>query len=210
MALIEISLKRKNMKIDIDTVALNQKIGSYLVSSTQRKIRSGISPANAALTVAVKGNDKPLRDRGQLMASITAKADASSVRVGTNHIAAKTMQYGMTIKAKGKWLWIPAGRQTRTWQRRYGFAPGEVMKGLKADGYNTWTQSKKGSSSGVVMAKKGKRGKLWVVFILKKSVTIPARPFLYFDEMDLKIIRGYLRGALSKKPEPEEVTNGST
>lgn len=204
MAMIEISAKRKNVSIDIDRVALHQRIGSYMVSSTQRKIKSGINPPNAPLTVAVKGNDKTLRDRGQLMASITARADESKAVIGTNHIAAKTMQYGKTIRAKGKWLWIPAGRQTRIWQRRYGFAPGEVMKGLKADGYNTWVQAKKGGSGGVVMAKKGKRGKLWIVFILKKSVVIPARPFLFIDDTDRQVIGSYLRGALRKKPEPEE------
>ena len=206
MAMMEITVHRKRSSVDFDKAELHQKIGSYVTSSTQRKIKTGIVPSNAPLTVAIKGNDKTLRDRGQLMASITARSDESKVVVGTNHIAAKTMQYGQTIRAKGKWLWIPAGRQTRTWQRRYGFAPGEVMKGLKTDGYNTWVQSKKGSSSGVVMAKKGKRGKLWIVFILKKSVTIPARPFLFLDDTDRQVITGFLKGALRKKADTQKET----
>lgn len=201
--MIEISVKRKNVEITLDKKMLHQRIGAYLVSSTQRKIRSGIGPANAPLTVAVKRNDKTLRDRGQLMASFSHREDEEKVVVGTNHIAAKTLQYGKTIRAKGKWLWIPANSHTRSWQRKYGFGPGDVMKGIKADGYKTWTQSRN-SGSGVVLAKKGKRGKVWVVFILKKSVTIPARPFLYLDETDIKVIRSYLRGALIKKPTTNE------
>lgn len=201
--MIEISVKRKNVEITLDKKMLHQRIGAYLVSSTQRKIRSGIGPANAPLTVAVKRNDKTLRDRGQLMASFSHREDEEKVVVGTNHIAAKTLQYGKTIRAKGKWLWIPANSHTRSWQRKYGFGPGDVMKGIKSDGYKTWIQSRN-SSSGVVLAKKGKRGKVWVVFILKKSVTIPARPFLYLDETDIKVIRSYLRGALIKKPTTNE------
>jgi phage gpG-like protein len=97
--LIEVKVERKDTGIILEPLALNQKIGEYMVSSTQRKIRTGVQPANAALTTAVKQNAKTLRDRGQLMASITCRADASKATVGTNHIGAKVNQFGMTIRA---------------------------------------------------------------------------------------------------------------
>lgn len=172
-----------------------------MVASTQRKIRDGIAPPNAPLTVAVKKNNLPLRDRGQLMSSITSKSSASNVTIGTNRIQAKLMQYGGTITAKGTWLWIPGDPKTRTLQRRYGFSPTAVMKGLRSEGIRVWVQSKKGSSTGVVFAKRGKRGKQWTVYILKKSVKIPARPFLFFDDLDKDVINSYLTEAIEIKKE---------
>ena len=40
---------------------------------------------------------------------------------------------------------------------------------------------------------KTKKGKPQVVWILKKSVTIPQRRFMYMDDEDLKKIRGYFK-----------------
>lgn len=164
------------------------RVGDYMVSSTQRKINGMVAPANAPLTTAIKQGNRPLRDRGQLLSSITRRASANQVIIGTNHIAAKTNHFGRTITAKKKWLWIPAGRQTRLMQRRYGFAVSECIRGMRAAGWSLWVQAKKQSSSGVMMAKKGNDS--FVLFILKSSVTIPARPFLFTDEQDRKAILG--------------------
>lgn len=195
--LIEVTLERKTMAVNLDPAELNSRIGQYMVASTQRKIAGGIKPKNAPLTVAVKQNTKTLRDRGQLLASITSRSDKDSAIVGTNHIGAKLHQFGGTVKAKKKWLWIPASSWTRTQQRKYGFSPGDVMKGLKENGYSTWFQINE--DSGVVMAekklkrkKRDEQGKVVhnaiVVFILKKFVIIPARPYLFLDELDHKVI----------------------
>lgn len=207
MPLIEVIIEAKTLSLNIDSSAINKRIAEYMVSSTQRKINAGIRPANAPLTTAVKQNSKTLRDRGQLLSSITSRSDATSAIVGTNHIGAKIHQYGGTIKAKKKWLFIPASSWTRAQQRRYGFAPGEVMKGLKENGYNVWYQVNQ--NSGVVMAEKklkryrrdseGKKiHNALVLFILKKSVKIPARPFLYVDETDHKVIGRMLSETVTK------------
>ncbi len=166
---------------------LLRQVGDYMVSSVQRRINNGIDPENAALTVAVKQGSKTLRDRGQLLSSIAAHVTGSQVAVGTNRQGAATNHFGKTITAKGKWLWIPASSRTRTLQRRYGFKASQVMTGLKSSGHSVWIQSKT-DSTGVVLAKKGKRGKPFVVFILKKSVVIPARPFLFIDSSDREAI----------------------
>lgn len=196
MPLIEISVERKAGAISLDTSIINRRVADYMVSSTQRKINGGIKPANAPLTTAVKQNSKTLRDRGQLLASITSRSDESSGVVGTNHIGAKLNHFGGTIRAKKKWLWIPASSWTRAQQRRYGFSPGEVMSGLRKDGYGVWIQSKTGASGVVFAKKKGKRSKLRLVFILKKSVTIPARPFLFVDDLDRQVIRSIVNSSV--------------
>lgn len=192
MPLIEVTIEHKTTSLNIDHAAINKKIAEYMVSSTQRKINGGIKPAQAALTTAVKQNSKTLRDRGQLITSITSRSDENSGVVGTNHIGARINHFGGIIRAKKKWLWIPASSWTRAQQRRYGFSPGEVMAGLRKDGYGVWIQSKTGASGVVFAKKKGKRTKLRLVFILKKSVTIPARPFLFVDDLDRQVIRSIL------------------
>ena len=167
------------------------KAGRYMVSATQRKINGGIAPANAPLTVAVKKGSRTLRDRGQLMSSIADSRIPCGVAVGTNHIGARINQLGGTIRAKKTWLFIPAAYNTRKLQRRYGFKVGACMKGMRAAGYKIWFQVNK--KTGVVMAKNGKRGKPFVLFILKKQVIIPARPFLNIDKTDESVLLLMLR-----------------
>ena len=181
-------------KINLNKKAsLLPKIGRHVASSIVNRINKGVLPDNAPLTVAIKkAGAKPLRDRGQLMSSISYKATKDQVIVGTNRQGAATNHFGATITAKKKWLWIPASSKTRTLQRRYGFSAGDVMRGLKADNHSVWIQSK-GGSSGVVLAKKGKKGKVFVVFILKKSVVIPPRPFLYIGQNERDEITSLIR-----------------
>ena len=89
-------------------------------------------------------------------------------------------------------LAIPAGARTRTLMRQYGATPRSCIDGMKAGGYSVWTVKAKGGSS-VVMARKGKRGIPFALFILKRSVKIPARPFLFIDELDEKVILATIR-----------------
>jgi phage gpG-like protein len=158
-----------------------RKAGDYMVSSTKRKINSGIRPANAPLTTAVKKGSRTLRDRGQLYASIAAKTTNRFAAVGTNHIAARTNHFGATIRAKKKWLLIPASYETRRMQRKFGNRPKDCIEGMRRAGYNVWFHKS------VVLAKTGK-GKPFVLYILKKKVVIPARPFLTIDKTDRSVI----------------------
>lgn len=173
--------------LDFDTRALYTRVGNYMVSSTQRKIRSGSFVPNAPLTVAVKQNNKPLRDTGLLMASISYRTGTDSVRIGTNRAGAALNHFGGSQRPKkGTWLWIPAGKETRSLLGRYGTVS-NVVSSLKRDGYNTWFRRGKGGCV-CFFAKKGKTGKVRLIFILKKRVKIPARPFLRFDDNDRRII----------------------
>ena len=185
-----------------------QRVADHMVGSTQQKINQGIAPANAPLTVAVKGGKNPsktLYDHGHLIGSIAGRATTTEASVGTNKLYAKLQHFGGTIKAKKQWLFIPASAETRKMQRKYSFAVGELMRKMRADGYNVWFQVN--GNKGVVMAEKklkrykrddsGKKvHKAFVLFILKKEVVIPARPFLSIDELDRKVIIRMARNEL--------------
>lgn len=194
---VSYSLDRRSRPLPRDLAPLMRRTSSYLVSTAQRRIRSKISPENAPLTQAIKGGATPLMDSGSYLASIAAKSSSTRAEAGTNKPQARLLQEGGIIRAKrAKNLAIPAGARTRTMMRRYGMTPRTCIEAMKSDGYAIYMTPK----SRVLWAKKGKTGKPFPLFILKKSVKIPARPHLYIDAQDeIVILRmvenfiGYLR-----------------
>ncbi|HOP33234.1 MAG TPA: phage virion morphogenesis protein [Candidatus Hydrothermia bacterium] len=171
------------------------ELGSYMVSSTQRKIKSGISPENAPLTRAWKKSGLTLMDTGRLMSSISHKAEETKVTVGTNVIYGRIQQLGGTIKPKkATKLWVPAGWNTRKLMRKYGGSPSSVVKAMKQAGYKIWK-----ASSGKAMLYAERKGKPQVLFVLKDEVTIPARRYLNIDTIDLNVIKGKFEKWLKKK-----------
>ena len=171
-----------------------QRIGRDLVSLTQKRIDRGVPPPNAPLTVAVKRGSKTLRDSGRLYSSITYDVDSHGVKVGTNVRYAAIQQFGGTIRAKGKSLAIPASAYTRTLMRKHGASPKEAIDSLKKSGWKIWTSK----SGGAILGKKGKRGKVRVLFILRRSVTIPARPFLKIESDEKSTVLYHLTKYLLK------------
>ncbi len=172
------------------------KIGSYLVGATGKRIALGGFTQNSVLTVSVKGSTKPLNDRGLLKNSLTHRVEGGSVIIGTNHPAAGLLHRGGTITAKSaKTLLIPASSWTRALQRSLGFSPRDVLEGLVGQGYKIIWRPR------AVLAQKGKE-KASLVFIRRTSVTIPARPFLMPDQKDLSIIgsmlTNYLMGGFNR------------
>jgi phage gpG-like protein len=148
-------------------------LGSAGVSQVQKNITNGNWAPNAALTQAVKGNSKPLRDTGGFLASFAHRVEGDKAVVGTNHPAARILHDGGTITPKhSKFLAIPAGRETRTFMRQYGLTPRACIEGMKAAGYQIWF------AKSAILARKGKTGKPRLLFILRRSVTIPARLFM--------------------------------
>jgi phage gpG-like protein len=142
----------------------------------------GWSPL-APATVAYRGEGKPLQDTGGLRDSITfSYVDDRTVSVGTNKPYAKIQNNGGVIRAKKNWLWIPAAG-TRQLQRRYGYSPTEVLRGLKAEGYSVFRMGRT-----MVYKKPGKRSKIRTAYYLKKSVEIPARPFFYLTPEETALI----------------------
>ena len=158
-------------------------LGSAAVAQVQKNIEAGPWTPNAPLTQDVKRNGKPLRDSGALLASIAFRVDGDHVVIDTNHPAAEILHNGGTITPKrSRFLAIPAGRETRAFMRQYGLTPRACIEGMKASGYSVWVDKS------VIMARKGKTGKPRVLFILRRSVTIPARHFLRLPEERVRIL----------------------
>lgn len=182
-----------------------RRVSKYLVSSAVRKINGNIPPENAPLTQEVKQGNKTLRDNGQLMASIAPQNGKDWAAAQTNKKQAKILQEGGTVTAKGKSLAIPASYQTRLLMRKYNAQkPRELIEAMKADGYSVFRLKKEGGGSTNILLAKKKRGEPFALFILKKSVKIPARPYLYLDEADEKFVTNEIRKSV------REILKGDT
>jgi phage gpG-like protein len=177
-------------------------IGGMAVEMIRSKIHKGegFTPLSPA-TTAYRGAGRPLQDTGALRDSITFKViDERTVSVGTNKPYAAIQNNGGVIRAKKEWLWIPAAG-TRQLQRRYGYSPTDVLRGLKAEGYAVF---RKGRTI-CYREKKKKRdesGNLrnvdHVLYYLKKSVQIPARPFFFLNDHDMDLIMKEVGSALEQ------------
>ena len=148
---------------------------------------NGFAPLSPA-TTAYRGNGKPLmdtgslRDIGSLWGSITFEAGKDTVSVGTVRKDAPLHNDGGVITARKSWLYIPAAG-TRRLQRRYGYKPGEVLAGLKADGCSVFRIGR------TVCYKRNRRGaEPRTVYYLKKSVEIPKREFFYRTDKEADLI----------------------
>ncbi|MBR1403479.1 MAG: phage virion morphogenesis protein [Treponema sp.] len=174
-----------------------RKISKHLVSSAVGKINRGVPPENAPLTQEVKQGNKTLRDNGQLMASIAPQHGNDFAAAQTNLAYAKINQEGGTITAKGRALAIPASYKTKLLMRKYNAQKArELIEAMRADGYSVFKmKDDNGKSTNILLAKKG-RGKPFALFLLKKSVKIPARPFLYIDDADEKYINKEIKQAV--------------
>lgn len=178
----EIAARLKNA----DMTAAFRAMSKELVTSAVRKINAGVAPENAPLTQSVKRGNKTLRDTGALMASIAPQNGRDWAAAQTNLPYARMMQEGGTVTAKGRALALPASSRTRKLMREFNAQkPRELVEAMKAAGYSVFVSKKAGTDEGgVLMAKKGTRGKPFALFIIRRSVKIPARPFLYIDEKD--------------------------
>jgi len=187
-----------------------KKAAMYLQSSALGKINSGIKPANAPLTQEVKQGSQTLRDNGDLMRSIAPHSGDLWADASTNLKYARIQQEGRTITPKNaKALFIPASAKTRTLMRSYGaHTPRSLINAMRSDNYSFYKVGrlffayKKGKT--LKNGKEGKQGKEdFPLFIISKSVKIPARPFLYIDEKDnqylMKLIQEGVSNSLKGK-----------
>lgn len=75
-------------------------IGRVLVNRIRLCFKMGIDPwANPWAALKLR-KGQPLRDTGRLNRSITSRADADGVTIGTNVMYARTHQFGATIEPK--------------------------------------------------------------------------------------------------------------
>jgi phage gpG-like protein len=196
----------------LDDLARNLKTPGKLVTiggMAVEMIRSrthkgdGYAPLSPA-TEAYRGAGRPLQDTTDLIRSITFKViDERTVSVGTNKPYAAIQNNGGVIRARNaKWLWIPAAG-LRKLQRIYGYKPTDVLNGMKAAGYTVFFSKK----SRVVCYREKRRTrkedgtleyKSHILYYLKKSVEIPARPFFFLTDRDMDLLMQEVGNALEQ------------
>ena len=131
------------------------------------------------------------------MASISAGYSKHQAIVSTNLPYARLVNDGGTITAKNrKFLCIPASRKVKRDMLKVQ-GGGKESKGLiwkyldsmRAKGYSVYRPYRKGTSTraNVIMGKK-KDKDAEALFILKTSVKIPPRPYMYLSDRELKQI----------------------
>lgn len=145
-----------------------------------------------------RGTDQPLRDKGLLAASMSARGKGFFQQVedfrleqGTNLEYAALHQYGGVVSAKrAKYLTIPLTKEAA----RSGGARQFPRKLF-------FLRSKKGSLFLAETKTKGRKKakSLTLHYILKKSVTVPTRPFLGFGEWLLRQLDVILADELRRR-----------
>lgn len=169
-------------------------LGDLGLSLVQKNITEGAWKENAPLTQDVKGNNIPLRDKGLLLSSFSHRREASSVVIGTSYRPARILHDGGVIRPRSaKYLTIPAGAKTRALMRRYGATPRACIEGMKAAGWRVWPYFGKGNP--VICASIRDQTPI-CVFILKRSVTVPARPFTHLPPEYRAVLSDYIRRRL--------------
>ena len=166
-------------------------LGNRAVSQVQKNIEQGSWAQNAPLTAAIKQGNKPLRDRGQLLASITYRTEPGKVIVGTNHPAAEILHNGGTIRpVRSKALAMPAGPWVRSLMRGTDLSPRVMLDQLRGSGWSIWRQGN------VIMGQKKGGKQPLPLFILRTAITIPARPFMRLPPESVAYLETYLRQKL--------------
>lgn len=123
----------------------------------------------------VKRGGQPLKDLGNLSRSFASRPVPNGVEIYAPSVQAALMNYGGTVTPKGHpYLAIPIMEN------------GSERRTAKPKQYqNTFVaRSRNGNLvifQTVTKASKGKRAVIRPLFVLKESVTIPARPFLVFN-----------------------------
>lgn len=178
---MQMKLVRKIRSVELDSGKHLRRAARYQASEVVKRIASKAAPPNAPLTVAIKGSSKPLRDTGLLESSIAYRVEGAVATIGTNRIGARLQNEGGTIRPrKARKLWIPANRNVRNMLRNSG-SIASLISSLRSQGYSCYTRG-----NAFMYGKKGEKQQ--VLFILKDSIVIPSRPFMYFNADDARRI----------------------
>ena len=177
---------------ELDGFKKMDEVGRYAVSRIQRRIADGKFKSHAPLTQQARPGGKILRNNSTLINSISYRITSQSVFIFTPLSYAKIQNDGGTVTAKKGALTIPCHPVVRTLQKRYGPSAKEVLSGLKAAGCSVWRQGR-----AIFYRKKGGRHKEGVmIYVLTKSITIPARPFMYLDKSEMRTVLDIIGGQL--------------
>ena len=161
-----------------------ESMGRVLKTGAQMRFRTTRGPDGSAWEKSFRAREEggqTLSLTRRLRNSITYRASQTSVEVGTNVVYAAIHQFGGTIRAKkGPFLSIPVTAQARAAgspRNMPGLAVAQTLKGQFV-----LLESKSGT----------------VHFLLRKQVTMPARPFLGASDDDrielLRVLQSHYEG----------------
>ena len=163
--------------------ALVVKAGTMAADYIRMHIETGSFAPLSPVTQQFRGQGQPLKDTHRLLNSITAEVkDQQTSSVGTTLIQAPILNNGGTISAKKNWLFIP-GPRMRYYMRKFGYSAKDVLNGLRSSDFYVYRAGRT-----IVYRKKDKKAAAHVAFYLKKTVTIPARPFFYLSDEEIESI----------------------
>ncbi len=190
---------------------LARELAPYLTRDIQNRIRHWSQPPNAPLTQQLKGRNNPLVNTGELRASITHKVQGSQMIIGTNKVYAPLVHNGGVIRPKkADTLMIPATRKIRRLVDIRGVR-GTInffKESLGADLH--WTPKSLIGSGGVNLRDYGVKltqqfddagnalPQGYLLFVRKRAVTVPARPFLRLTRAQRQALIGQVRTKLRK------------
>lgn len=176
VTLEEMAAKVEGLKKKLDSPGpLLKSIGVLLVSSTRRRFREGKAPSGrkwkplSKVTLAARrGGTHPLLDKGMLRDSVNFQVSSDAVTIGTVLKQARVHQLGATIRPKrAKMLAIPLKKEARARSPR------------DFPDLFVWRRFGK-----VFLARASTRGNLSLMYLLKRSVKIPARAFIGISRED--------------------------
>lgn len=199
----EISIERLNKKLlgivkDLkNPLPANNVAAEIMLRSVRRNFRDGgrprkWKPSRRALQT---GHKTLIGSTRSLMTKITKRVGKHFVEVGLTDKRARLLNYGGKVVPKtAQYLTIPIG-----------LTENEKRLGMKArDFKNTYfarasTLDLDRKEKLFLMQNMGKGEKPRVLFLLTKSITMPARPFMLFQKQDIVLItKEYARHILKE------------
>ncbi|MCE7729631.1 phage virion morphogenesis protein [Vibrio campbellii] len=170
---------------------LPERIAPFGLECVRDNYRNGEFKPNSPLTKATKnGGAKPLFDSGETFASLTYSTEENAYRIGTNKVHAPLINDGGTIKPlTAQKLTIPADKRIKRRTETYGVR--KTLAGLEAQGWkifwrpNSVMGEAPSGARGIGMKVKSRNKKkraLYVLYIRKEEVTVPARPYMYLSD----------------------------
>ncbi len=156
-------------------------LAPFVVAQVQDNITTMKEPPNAELTKRLKGDKGPLKDTGELRASITRRVEGGVIRVGTALKRAPLLHHGGTVAPQSaKKLAVPAARNVKLYADVRGVRG--FLDLLRGQGWRVWF------TAGAVLGRppKGVKARFGLktkqgnrlLFIRKPFVKIPPRPFI--------------------------------
>lgn len=149
--------------------ALAKVLGQIAVSDIRTRFQTGTAPDGAKWRPLKHprptGGNQPLLDTGVLRASIHAVPDPAGVTVQTTHPAAPLHQFGGVVRPRrAKMLAIPLTKEARRSGGPRRFGKKLALRPTR--------------KPRVYLLVAEARGKVTAHFVLVRSVTVPARPFM--------------------------------